>query len=114
LGNKWFPPISDPAQWRLFVRNTINGENALSAQQPHDQWHVNELRGDKLMAMVAIDLFEKYGLSHSWSNALLRVFLSNDYEKRVSQAQGLSKHLIARLSGKKGSSDPLEVSPLFL
>ena len=110
--NKLVPPLSDPAQWRLFVGNTINEENAMSAQL-RDQWHINELHGNKFMAMIVIGLFEKYGLSQSWSNALLRVFLSNEYQKRISKAQGLLEHLVAEFGGKRGTSDPLEVAPSF-
>jgi hypothetical protein len=114
LENKWFPPLSDPAQWGFFVRNTINGEGALSGRQPGEQWHTSELRGDKLIATITMDLFEKYGFSHSWSNALLRVFLSNEYFKKIAKAQRLLEHLLSPLCGKKGTSDPLEVALPFL
>ena len=107
--NKWFPPLADPAVWRLFVDDTTDTSGAPSGRNQRDEWQVDELRGDKSMADVAIGLFKKYGLPHPWCSALISTLLSNAYQKRMSMAQRLPEYLLSGRIGKKGTSDALEV-----
>lgn len=65
------------------------------------------------MASVAVRLFKEYGIPHSWSAALVRGLLTNDYQSRTSCAQGLLGHLLyqpLRKDGQKISADALEVT----
>ena len=107
--NKWFPPLADPALWRLFVDDTTDTKDPPSGRNQRDAWQVDELRGDKSMPDVAIGLFKEYGLSHPWCSVLISTLCSNAYQKRMSMAQRLPEYLLSGRTGKKGTSDALEV-----
>ena len=111
--SKWLPPLSDPALWRDFIDNSSDTTGHLSGRAVRDEWHVNELRGDKIMASVAIDLFQKYSVPHTWCDNLIRALLCNDHQREISIAQELPDHLISGPIGKKGPASALEVT-LFL
>jgi hypothetical protein len=103
------PPIADPALWRVFIGNAINPTDVISARVEQDEWQFNEFHGDKIMAKIVIDLCKKYSLPNSWSNSLLRALGSNDYQKKMSNAQGLPSYLLGGNIRKKGTADTLEV-----
>ena len=107
---KFFPFIADPALWKRFVDNSTNPTGPLSARLLHDEWHVDEFRGDKAMALIAIDVFNKYSIPHSWCNSLVLSLLSNNYQKQLAMAQGLPYYIRAGPIGRKGCADSLEVT----
>jgi hypothetical protein len=96
----WFPPLADPAQWQLLMDDMIG-------LIERDEWKMDELHGDRLMAEIAVSLFNKYGLPHCWSSALVSVLLSNDYQKKVASTQGLD--VLINSTVEKRSADALEV-----
>ena len=111
--SKWFPPLADPALWRDFIDNSCDTTGHPSGRIIRDEWHIDEFQGDKFMAIVAIHLFKKYSVPHTWCDNLLRALLSNDHQKEISVTQELPDHLISGPIGKKGAASALEVT-LFL
>ena len=109
VGSKRLPPIADPALWRRFIANAVNPTDPITVQVQQEEWQVNELHGDKIMAKALIDLCKKYSLPNTWSNNLLRALCSNDYQRKMSMAQGLPSYLLGENLGKKGNADILEV-----
>ncbi len=107
--SKWFPPIADPAVWRVFVDNTIDTNGPRDGRVVRDPWQRDEFVGDKFMAHVAGCLVRKYEISHPWSHVLISVLCSNEYQKKMCRVLGLPAHLVSGPIGKKGSSDTLEV-----
>jgi hypothetical protein len=109
VGARWFPPLADPALWRSFVHHVSDLTGHPSGRSLRDDWHCEELCGDKFLANTATRLFRKYSIPHGWSNNLLRGLLSNDYQNRISIAMNLPDQLASDPIGKKGPASTLEV-----
>lgn len=109
VDEKYLPPIADPSIWQFFIDSTTDTNRLHSARQYRDVWHVNELLGDKSMAFIALLLFKKYDIAHSWCSVMISTILANEYQKSMSKALGLPRQILSGSIGKKGSADILEV-----
>jgi hypothetical protein len=92
----------------------IQSDGPLAEEELLDEWRVAGLHGNKVMASVAIGLFKKYGISHSWCVILVSALLSMENRKKIYMAQDLTKYLVSCPVGKKGAADALEVLGIFL
>jgi hypothetical protein len=72
-----------------------------------DGWKMEELYGDRLMAQIAVRLFNKYGVPHCWSSTLVSTLLSNDYQKKMASKQGLEAFIDS--TSPKRLADAFEV-----
>src|SRR5438270_1231104 len=68
------PPLSDPKLWKSFVTNSrsqcqdqgpsIRSAATESGIQLRDEWHVQELVGDKAFNLLIVELLLEYSLHH--------------------------------------------------
>ena len=104
LASHPIPPLSDPYLWHFYVNNTYEKQNLPHLQ---DDWHVEELRGDKYFAFLTTTLLRTYHISHSIANFMACVLLGNEYQARIARQQGL---VVSRPNSKKGEASALEVT----
>jgi hypothetical protein len=66
------------------------------------------LYGDKILNAVALSLYQKYGIPHSWCNALRTALSSGVYQRKISESKLLCEHLF-HPQGRKIHADAFEV-----
>ena len=92
----------------------IQSNGPLAEEDVLNEWRVAQLHGNKVMASVAVALFKKYRISHSWCVILVSALLSIENCKKIYMAQDLTKYLVSCPVGKKGAANALEVLGIFL